>query len=155
MPRPRHRPRHGVPGQATVELALILTLLVLLLVGVADVARIYGQQLAVVHAAGVGARWATLTPEQRDRSGYSNICAAVVADLGDDLASGKTLTIVAVAQSGDRVKVSVTYPHDFIFGLFEPGGMFVALPNSYTTSATMPHVPMVVPATYNGTCTLP
>jgi hypothetical protein len=142
-------------GQATVELALIVTLLVLLLVGVADVARIYGEQLAVVHAAGVGARWAALTPTQQARSGYADVCDAVRDDLRDDLASGKTLTIVAVQQSGNRVKVTVTYPHDFLFGLFQPGGMFVTLPSSYTTSATMPHIENLLPATYNGSCVMP
>ncbi len=141
-------------GQATVELALIVTLLVLLLVGVADVARIYGEQLAVVHAAGVGARWATLTPTQRSQS-YANVCRAVAADLSDDLPSGKTLTVVTSTQSDNRVKVTVTYPHDFLFGLFKPGGMFVDLPSSYTTSATMPYPVGVTPATYSGSCTLP
>src|SRR5687767_7002385 len=65
---PRRKARAAksrAPGQATVELALILPLLLLLLVGVADVARIFAGHLQVVQAAGVGARWATLTANQK------------------------------------------------------------------------------------------
>ena len=59
-------------GQATVELALGMIFLVLLLVGVADVARIFSEQLDVVHAAGVAARWKTLTGTQQYCSSHGN-----------------------------------------------------------------------------------
>ena len=84
-------------GQATVELALGMIFLVLLLVGVADVARIYSEHLAVVDAAGVAARWSTLAPTQKGctyPAPYPNEAAVVAAEPGQ-LALAGGLSIIA------------------------------------------------------------
>src|SRR5688500_3546054 len=83
----KYRGRGSNKGQATVEMALVVVFLMLLLVGVADVARIYAGHLSVVHAAGVGARWATLSPRQQGCSGYANVPTAVASQLGGVVAN--------------------------------------------------------------------
>lgn len=51
-------------GQATVEFALILPLVVLLLVGIVQVGRLVGVQVALTDAARAGARAAAVDPRQ-------------------------------------------------------------------------------------------
>ena len=126
------RERPPFKGQATIELALLISFLLLLLVGVADVARIYGGHLAVVHAAGVGARWTTLSPNQRDCSGYADVQAAVLDDLGGAVKDPTVVVLPTPAADPRHVRVEITYSHDFLFGMINN------LPNSFTGGATMP-----------------
>jgi hypothetical protein len=120
-------------GQATVELALIATFLILLLVGVADVARIFGEQLSVVRAAGVGARWAVLPASLQACSGFGSVATVVVEDLSSDVPAANILSIQSVASTDpDAVRVNVTYRHDFLFGII------TGVPNTFSTGATMP-----------------
>src|SRR5213076_1271577 len=86
-------------GQATVELALVGMLLVLLLAGIADVARIFSEHLAVVHAAGVGARWATLDKDYKACSGYTDVRTPVVQDLAQVVPASRILGIVTSTTS--------------------------------------------------------
>src|SRR6476619_5310585 len=81
-------------GQATVELAIIFTFLALLLAGIADVARIYSEHLAVVHAASVGARWATLDKDYKACSGYTDVRTPVVQDLAQAVPPANIVSIV-------------------------------------------------------------
>ncbi len=119
-------------GQATVELALIIVFLMLLLVGVADVARIYAGHLSVVQAAGVGARWATLTDNQRDCTGYTSAEEATLAAL-DGVVLNPTVVVLPTPATDPRsVRVQVNYTHDFLFGII------TNVPNSFSTGATMP-----------------
>jgi TadE-like protein len=133
-------------GQATVELALIATFLVLLLVGVADVARIFSEQLSVVHAAGVGARWAVLPANQQNCSRFGNVATVVVADLSSDVPSSNIVSIETVIQTvvpstPGAVRVNVTYRHDFLFGIIQ------GIPNTFSTGATMPGTVPTTPGT--------
>ncbi|GMU78399.1 MAG: hypothetical protein AMXMBFR46_11940 [Acidimicrobiia bacterium] len=57
---PRSR---GEPGQATVELALLLPLLVMAMLAVIQVGLLVRDHLAVVHAAREAAREASVTPD--------------------------------------------------------------------------------------------
>lgn len=60
-PRSSGRRFGGDRGQATVEFALVLGLVALLIVGVVEVARVTAMQVAVVDAARVGARAAAVS----------------------------------------------------------------------------------------------
>jgi len=66
----------GDRGQATVEFALVLPVVVLLVVGVVELARVSGLQVATVDAARTGARAASVDP----RPGVAQ--AAIVAANG-------------------------------------------------------------------------
>ncbi len=54
--------RDSCRGQATIEFALVVPVLALLLVGVVEVARVAGLQVATVDAARTGARAAAVDP---------------------------------------------------------------------------------------------
>ncbi len=62
MSCPRRDRGSGESGQATVELALLTPLLVLLLLAVAQVGLVARDQILVVHAARAGARAAAVDP---------------------------------------------------------------------------------------------
>src|SRR4051812_27099266 len=132
-------------GQATVELAIIFTFLALLLAGIADVARIYSEHLAVVHAAGVGARWLTLDPDVKSCSGYTTVQEPIVADLGSAVRADHILSIqtpvsieTPVGSNAFTVtKVMITYRHDFLFGLVQN------VSDSFTGSATWAGSPTI------------
>jgi Flp pilus assembly protein TadG len=118
-------------GQATVELAIIVPFLALLLVGIADVARIYSEQLAVVHAAGVGARWLTLPEDYQPCSRYNNVTEAIVADLNQAVRTDDIVVQTSVVYSPYTVtSVKITYRHDFLFGLIKN------VPTTFTGAAT-------------------
>jgi hypothetical protein len=111
----------------------MFTFLALLLAGIADVARIYSEHLAVVHAAAVGARWVTLDPNYKDCSGYTAVETPVVEDLAPAVRSANILNIQTIqGSSPSTVRVEVTYRHDFLFGLIK------GVPSQFTGGATMP-----------------
>lgn len=93
-------PRRSDRGQATVELALALPLVFIVLLGVVQVLIVGRDQIAVVHAAREGAR-----------------AAAVAADPGGEGARAATAAAgldparlaVSVAGGADRVTVTVRY----------------------------------------------
>ncbi|MEO8286208.1 MAG: TadE/TadG family type IV pilus assembly protein [Chloroflexota bacterium] len=134
-------------GQATVELALAAMFLVLLLVGVADVARIYSEHLSVVHAAGVAARWNTLDPNSKDCSHYPDSRAVVEADLTGILPPANILSVATTSLGTDpsTIKVTVIYRHDFLFGIIQ------GVPNNFTGAATMPGTVASGPGTCSAT----
>src|SRR5437867_7507878 len=81
---PFNQPGRLKRGQSTVELALVLIFVLMpLLIGIADIGRAYFEHLAVVHAANVGARWATLTGQQQNCTTYQNVATAVASDLAN------------------------------------------------------------------------
>ena len=88
------RRRHDV-GQATIELALCLPLVCLLLLGVVQVAVVVRDQLLVQHAAREAARAASVSASPDAAAAR----AAGAIDRG---------LRVAVATSGDRVTATVT-----------------------------------------------
>ncbi|MHB1505385.1 MAG: TadE/TadG family type IV pilus assembly protein [Sulfobacillus sp.] len=99
-------------GQAAVEFALILPLLVLLLVGVVQVGAILSAALTLQMAAAEGARVAI--------TGATNAQIATQVDqVASDLpAAGLVITITpsGARQAGSNVTVSVSYQAPVLFG---------------------------------------
>ena len=96
--RSRARSIHGDNGQATVELALVLPLVLALLVLVFQVALVARDEILVVHVARDAAREATVT---RDPGA---VRAAAVRNL-----PGATVRVVRRGSVGEPVEVAVTY----------------------------------------------
>ncbi|MEL7209867.1 MAG: TadE/TadG family type IV pilus assembly protein [Actinomycetota bacterium] len=89
----------GDHGQATVELALVTPLLVLLLLTIVQVGVVTRDQVLVVHAARAGARAAAVEPESR---------VAVEAAHGAGQLDPARMSVDLVATAGE-VRVTVRY----------------------------------------------
>src|SRR3954454_15682927 len=87
-------------GQAAVELALVLPLVFVVLLGVVQVLLVGRAQIAVIHAAREGARAAAVAA---DPVGEGTAAATAAAGLDAQRLS------VAVADGGDTVTVTVRY----------------------------------------------
>src|SRR5687767_9338271 len=133
--QPKYRERGLKKGQATVEMALVVVFLMLLLVGVADVARIYAGHLSVVQAAGVGARWATLNANQKACSAFqspASVQSVTLAAINGAVRNATVVVLPTPATDPRSVRVEVTYSHQFLFGIINN------VPNSFTAGATRP-----------------
>ena len=96
MPR---RPQHDDTGQATVELALVFPLILMLLLTLVQVGLVVRAQILVTHAAREGARVAAVGEDPM---------AAAIAATGLD-ADRMRVDRTESATPGDVVTVTVTY----------------------------------------------
>jgi Flp pilus assembly protein TadG len=91
---PARRSGHGSEsGQATVELAIVLPILVLLLVAMVDLGRAYNYWIDATHLANEGARLAAVGKSP---------CSALDNASANDLKSGGSRAVPDPAQSGSR-----------------------------------------------------
>lgn len=100
--RRRTRSRRAEQGQATVELALVLPVIVLLALIVLQVGLVATDQLLVQHAAREGARAAAVEP--------TSAAATSAVSAANKLAASRTSTqLTGGTDRGDRLTVTVTY----------------------------------------------
>ena len=97
------RTRRGDRGQATVELALVLPLVAVLVLVVLQVGLVVRDHLLVEHAAREAARAASVA--DADRSSAANRAAVRAADLDAD----RLRVSSNVTDGGERVAVHVDY----------------------------------------------
>jgi len=102
-------------GQSLVELALVLPLLLLLVVGIIDFGRAYNNYIIITNAAREGARAASHFPDQPEY--VKTVVRQEAADSGLD-AEAISITISGGALSGDMIEVSAEYDFDTILGSF-------------------------------------
>lgn len=104
-------------GQATVELALTLPILILLIFGIIDFGRIFHASLTLDHAGREAARIASLGAADSE-----------IISKAKEAASSLDVNNIKVAASpakqnrtsGTYVTVNLTYPIDFSIPLFHP-----------------------------------
>lgn len=90
----RIRRGRGGSGQATVEFALVLPLLVMAALAVIQVALVVRDQLAVVHAAREAAREASVEPDpQRAVAAARRTLPGASVDVGSRPAVGESITV--------------------------------------------------------------
>ena len=132
----------GEAGQALVEVAIALPILLALLVGIFEFARAYNVQQVITNAAREGAREGVVA---NTGLAASQAAATPVVNnrLGDANISGATVTITcapAACENGDALTVAISVPYTFVFigpvlSLFssgvDPGTI------NLTTTATM------------------
>lgn len=130
--RPRRAPRGVRRGSALLELALVLPLLAALLLGVADIARAFGEQVAVAEAAHQGARSWAIT--NGDSVAFNQAIDTALSD--PDLISRAYERIATPDAAAGNVTVTINYRYNLLFGFFDDlvGGDQLILSNS----ATMP-----------------
>jgi len=130
--RPPRSPRGVRRGSALLELALVLPFLAALLLGVADIARAYGEQVAVAEAAHQGARAWAIT--NGDSAAFNQ---AIDTALSDPDLIGRAYDRTATPDNNaGTVTVTINYRYNLLFGFFDDlvGSDQLILSNS----ATMP-----------------
>ena len=109
-------------GQATVELALVMPLIIGLLIIIFNAGLVVRDQLAVWHAASAGARAASISPDSPD----------VVQQAVEAEVQLRPLHL-HIVRDGDLVTVEAKYPRSF--GLWLIGG--IAPPLTLSATVTM------------------
>ncbi|MEN8039984.1 MAG: TadE family type IV pilus minor pilin [Actinomycetota bacterium] len=105
-------------GSAVVEFALVLPLVLIVLLGIVEVAVVARSEIQLVHAAREGAREAAVSPDT------SRAVAAVRAALGP-LGDSARVSVRRSAHIGDKATVSVSLRHAVAAPVF--GGYTVDL----------------------------
>ena len=105
-------------GSAVVEFALVLPLILVLLLGVVEVAAVARIEIQLVHAAREGAREAAASPDT------SRAVSAVRTALGDRGASAR-VAVSRPSTVGDTASVAVRMPYRLAAPIF--GGITVTL----------------------------
>jgi Flp pilus assembly protein TadG len=103
--RPSTRVGRPDGGQATVELAVVLPLVVVLLVLVLQIALVARDQVMVVHAAREAARSAAVAEAAGDRTA----AATRAADASGAFAPSETVVVTELLEGGRRVKATVRH----------------------------------------------
>lgn len=103
-------------GSSFVELALLLPLLLLLILGTVDLGRGFSNYIGLTTAAREGARWITLNPEDANGA-YSRIFQeAGRVGLTSDEMLVSILPHKSRYNAGDKVTVNVQYDYPLLFG---------------------------------------
>ena len=95
----------GDGGQATVELAMVLPLVVMLILSVLQVGLVLRDQVMVVHAAREGARAAVVAEATSDRAG----AAARAAQLSGSFHPDETEVRTRLLDGGRRLEATVRH----------------------------------------------
>lgn len=117
--RPRTRPT--APGQSLVELAVLLPLLVVMLMGMADFALAYTTQTRLRNAVAEGGYVAAQNPGN-DAAVRASI-RAVLSDLNPPVTDANISIDPCIATGGDEHEAEITlrYSRPMLFGLFGSG----------------------------------
>ncbi|CAH2714468.1 hypothetical protein BACCIP111895_01631 [Neobacillus rhizosphaerae] len=94
-------------GQSLVEFALIVPVLVFLLLGIMDFARIFHAYLTIDHAGREAARAASIG---KDAATITNIAV----DQGASIGLKTTNVTVSTGSSGTNAKITIHYPITFL-----------------------------------------
>ncbi|MEZ4673556.1 MAG: TadE/TadG family type IV pilus assembly protein [Caldilineaceae bacterium] len=103
-------------GTSLVELALLLPLFLLLILGVFDFGNGFNTYLGMTNAAREGAVWIARFPD--DRAGMNERMEQELARVGMGLGN-VTLSVVPdklTYEAGEKVTVQITHPYPLMFG---------------------------------------
>ena len=108
--------RQPLRGQALVEFALVLPILLLLVVGAMDFARMFSTKVTLTNAAREGANYLSRNPKDYPDTGTTE---AVIASEANDLIDySNSITCTYDCEVGDTVIVTLTREVDLIFSGF-------------------------------------
>ena len=111
--RRKGRSRLGEAGQALVEVAIALPILLALLVGIFEFARAYNVQQVITNAAREGARQGVLPGDNQEAAART-----VTQDrLGDANIASATVDFICTSPcaTGATVTVTISVPYRFVF----------------------------------------
>jgi len=104
-------------GQALVELALVLPILLLILMAIVDFGRVFHGHLAVTAAARQAGREASLG---RTDAEIIDRARRAAAPLSSAALAVQVTPAFSLRLAGTAIKVTVTYPMDILTPLIEP-----------------------------------
>ena len=115
------RKKNNQDGQALVEFAIVLPLLVLLVFGMIQFGILYKNQLALTDSVRVGARQAAVSREAADPTAAA---VSAVRNAAADLEqSDLNISVTSSWVQGEDVTVLATYPYDIsLFGFVVKSG---------------------------------
>ncbi|MBI4788575.1 MAG: pilus assembly protein [Chloroflexi bacterium] len=103
-------------GQSVVELALLLPVLLLILLGALDLGRAFATYVAITNGSREGARYGASNPT--DTTGIGNYVAQEISGATASIACYKfgdnSPVACASVSTGDRIQVTVTMPFNFL-----------------------------------------
>jgi len=110
MSRRRHHSHHArrEDGQAAVEFALILPVLMLILVGILQFGVVFRDYLALTDAVRAGARKGAVARHLASPGSYTQ---GEVKKAAADLGPGLTVTVTSSWKPGEDLTVQATYPY--------------------------------------------
>lgn len=116
--------RDGERGQALVEFALVLPLLVLLLFAVIQFGIVYNNYITLTDAVRAGARKAAVSRLTTDPSGPVGVTKTEVVNAGSDLhLTAGDVTVTSGWNPGDDVTVQASTPYSLnLFGVVVASG---------------------------------
>ena len=118
-------------GQAIVEFALVLPLLLLIICGILDFGWIYVNQYKVQSAAYAGARYASIKAEELSTS---DLIENISIKASENLFDGGKDAVVSVELNEKNVSVTVEYPVKTL--TFLANALFGAYYNASSTSVS-------------------
>ena len=120
MRKENHRPTSKNPGQALVEFALVLPLLLVLILGVIDFTRLITTKMVLTNVAREGASYISRNPDEYG-AGVSEKTRSVINQEAQNITLENhniSLSCSNACEFGDTIEVTVTHGVDLIFGGF-------------------------------------
>lgn len=106
--------RRGNNGQALIEFALCLPFILLLVLGFAEVGRALWTSHAIANASREGARTAAVTADLTENDARIQEVVTNYLEKASLKTEGVAVTNGAGENRGDRIKVTVTFPYQYI-----------------------------------------
>lgn len=128
----------GLNAQALIELALLLPLILLLVLGAMDFGRMFFHKIVLTNAAREGANYLSRNPDDQEDS-YIVTYEVIIteADSSGVTLTNDEITINECCTAGDPVEVSVSNTVDLIFDSFLQSLGLVDGPIELTSAARM------------------
>ena len=106
----KQKKKRNESGQAIVEFAIIVPILLTLLCGVLDFGWIYANQYKVENAAYAGARYASLYVSDYDASNMSELIEKIEKRVKENLWNDGNGATISVDIASDKIDVTVKFP---------------------------------------------
>lgn len=103
-------------GQSFAELAIVLPLLLILLLGIFDIGNGFSTYIALSNASREGARWLTIHPDDKAGAAARIYAEAGTAGLGADVISVTFSPDKASYNSGESVTILIAHDYPLLFG---------------------------------------
>jgi len=103
-------------GTSFVELAVMLPVLLVLVLGVLDIGRGFSTYMALTNAAREGARWITIHPADTNGAFGRIYGEASRAGIDNGELTVRFAPTKGVYSAGDEVTVHIQYDHPLLFG---------------------------------------